>query len=310
MKTFNIFNMFTFVSLPILDHTGLSRCFSLRTLFLTSFVSQSISDELADKLAGLVAGPVPDELSAAQQKSYVTYTVSSLAGEIRNPAITLLEARNLLSAAGTTGLRTWEASLHLGSYLTTPSCVTPIAGKTVLELGAGTAYVSILCAKFLRAAHVTATDGAEEVVEDMSTNFYLNGLQDAAVINATDLKWGHALVGGEHEAWNAGRQVDVVLAADVTYDNTVLPSLVATMLDLVELFPGVDILLAATIRQERTFGTFMEMCRTAKFTVVEVDYPVTPLGEQRGPYYGDGTPIKICHITKGEAGNWNCMSAV
>jgi hypothetical protein len=81
-------------------------------------VFQEVSDDLMNCLSSLFASSVPPEAVSAQQKSYVTYTLSLLPLQDQaTPSITLLEARNLVAAFGTTGLRTWEAALHLGNYL-------------------------------------------------------------------------------------------------------------------------------------------------------------------------------------------------
>jgi protein-lysine N-methyltransferase EEF2KMT len=224
--------------------------------------------------------------------------LSSLSQENPQPTITLLEARSLLAATGTTGFRTWEACLHLGVYLCSPSCAVSIAKKNILELGAGTGYLSILCAKHLHAAHVTVTDGSETIVADLATNFFLNDLQDSPTIEAKELKWGQALLGGEESEWNQGRAVDIVLGADVTYDSKGIPALVATLLDLVEMFPAVKILIAATIRNEETFKTFLKVCGMNTFTIEEIDFPVMPRENQDGPFYWDEVPIKLCSIKR------------
>jgi protein-lysine N-methyltransferase EEF2KMT len=214
------------------------------------------------------------------------------------PTVTLLEARSLLAATGTTGFRTWEACLHLGAYLSSPSCAIPVANRNVLELGAGTGFLSILCAKHLNAAHVTVTDGSDIIVSDLPTNFYLNGLQDSSVIEAKELKWGQALLGGEQAEWNQGRPVDVILGADVTYDSAGIPSLVATLVDLVEMFPTVEILIAAAIRNEETFKVFAKVCGMNGFALDDIDFPVPPPENQEGPFYSDSIPIQLCIIKK------------
>jgi len=121
-------------------------------------------------LSSLLFKSIPPEATAVQQKSYVTYTLSALpviSGT--TPIITLLEARNLLTASGILGLRTWEAALYFGNYLSqNPSL---IEGKSILELGAGTGYVSILCSKYLGASHILATDGYVDRFFDFSQFF-------------------------------------------------------------------------------------------------------------------------------------------
>lgn len=150
---------------------------------------------------------------AAQQKQYVTYTLPEQT--LGSRTITTLEARAILASSGTTGLRTWEAALHLGTFISSPQGLSLVKNKNVLELGAGTGFVSMLCAKNLGARYVLATDGSGEVVEDMKANIYLNGLEGSALIDTTALKWGHALIDGFFDDGEAGRRFDIVLGADV-----------------------------------------------------------------------------------------------
>jgi hypothetical protein len=165
-------------------------------------------------------------------------------------------------------------------------------------LGAGTGYVSVLCAEHLKASHVLATDGSDDVVASLDTNFYLNGLQDASKIEGKELKWGQALVGGEYPEWNAGRPIDLVVGADVTYDGPAIFALASTFGDLFELHPKVQIIIAATVRNEKTFETFMESCIMAKYAVEEIEYGIPQAALQHGPFYSDQVPIQLCLITK------------
>lgn len=248
-------------------------------------------------LSLLFSSPAPSDAVAAQEKSYVTYTLSSLPrGPNGEPTITLFEARNLLAGAGTTGLRTWEAAFHLGNYLCGHSEL--IRGKSVLELGAGTGYISILCAKHLGASHVLATDGSDDVVSGLATNFYLNGLQDSSLIEGKELKWGQALMGGEHPKWNAGRPVDLVLGTDLTYNPALIPALVFTFGELFDLYPNVTILISATIRNPETFQGFQEMCGKHKYLVEEIDFENIMKKGQNGPFYSDEFPFQLCMIRK------------
>lgn len=270
----------------------------------------------------LMAQPMPEEMAAVQQKSYVTYTLSLLdededelsSSRDRPAQITMLESRNLIAAGGTTGLRTWEAALHLGQWLCSRTTVvdnekddndnnttdnTVIRNKRVLELGAGTGYLSVLCAKYLHAAQVIASDGSDDVVMALPDNFYLNGLQESDRIRAMDLKWGHALLGTEEAEWNGGQPVDVVLGADITYDKSVIPSLVSTVAALFGKFPALVVVIAATERNRETFESFLQVCQKRRFVVDEVDnFPVPTRGEQRGPFYSDSVPIRICRISR------------
>ncbi|KAH6656140.1 FAM86A [Truncatella angustata] len=258
-----------------------------------------VSDDLMGRFSEFLASPLPSEADAAQQKSYVTYYLSLLSGVDQveshaSPDITLLESRSLISASGTTGLRTWEAALHLGQYLSRNP--TLIKGKGVLELGAGTGYISILCAKYLSPRQVIASDGSDDVVANLPENFFVNGLQGSGIITAMDLKWGYALVGTEEAAWNGGKPIDVVLGADVTYDESVIPSLVGVIGELFDLYPAVKILIAATERNRKTYEAFLRVCEQRGFKVREIEFDLPQRQSQTGPFYNDQVPIRICEI--------------
>jgi predicted nicotinamide N-methyase len=251
-------------------------------------------------LSSLLVSPLPSEATSAQQKSYVTYTLSSLASSSQDaPTISLLEARNLVAASGTTGLRTWEASLHLGEYLCAQA-ESLVKAKSILELGAGTGYISVLCARHLGASHVIATDGSEDVVDSLSTNFFLSGFQDTSIIEGKELKWGHALMGGEDAQWNLGRHLDLVLGADLTYDGSAIAALVSTFGDLFDLYRNVKILIAATVRNPTTFESFVEVCRMNKYAVEQINFGIKPAELQQGPFYSDRVPIQLCLITRSQ----------
>jgi predicted nicotinamide N-methyase len=261
---------------------------------------QGLSDNLMNQLTSLLASSLPSEVTSAQQKSYVTYTlphVSTPASPAEHaPTLTLHESRFIFASSGTTGLRTWESSLHLGNHLLhNPSL---IASKSILELGAGTGYVSLLCAKYLHASHVIATDISPEVISSIETNIYLNDLQDTSLIAAKPLAWGHPLLGTESESWNDGLKIDIVLGADLTYDSNGIPALVATFLDLFSLFPEVKVLIAAPIRNENTFDIFSRRCNMMGFGVREVEFPMLETERHDGPFYSDMVPIKLCFIEK------------
>lgn len=247
-------------------------------------------------LSDLLSHPLPAETTAAQQRCYVTYHLSLLQTEptVPDPQISLLESRSLISASGTTGLRTWEAALHLGQYL----CVKPslVKKKRILELGTGTGYLAVLCAKYLGSDHVIASDGSEEVISKLPDSLFLNELQGSDKVSAMELKWGHALVGTEEQAWNGGRKLDMVLGADITYDVSVIPALVATLEELAGLFPGVSILIAATERNKATFGSFLNVCAKRGFALSHESFPVPSRSEQNGPFYNDESPIHICQL--------------
>ncbi|KFY85310.1 hypothetical protein V500_08522 [Pseudogymnoascus sp. VKM F-4518 (FW-2643)] len=266
---------------------------------------ESISDDLMNSFASLLTTTIPPEAIAAQEKSYVTYTLSNLLpppssspSSIAPPTITILESRNLLGGTGTTGFRTWEASLQLSDFLCSSSCPPDLAlrGKSVLELGSGTGYLSICCSKYLGAAHVTATDGFDTVMTDLGTNLFINDLQDSALVSTRELKWGHALLGNEDAVFLEHRSPDTIIGADVTYDAAALPSLVATLRDLLDLFPKAQVVIASTVRNEETYGKFLGLCAKYRFTLEHLPWKATAPEMQQGPFYETNMPVRICRI--------------
>lgn len=243
-----------------------------------------------------LAEPLPDAFEYAQRKSYVSYTLSCLQPATPNATITFLENRCILGGFGTTGLRTWEAALHMGQFL----CQNPhlVAQKRVLELGAGTGYLSILCANYLESAHVIATDGSEDVVAALPENFFLNGLQDSSSIQPMELKWGHALLGTEDSRWNEGRPLDVIIGADITYDQSVIPWLVSTLEELFDLYPAVEVYISVARRSQATLDKFIKFCEIRKILPTNLDYPLVSISEQQGPFYTDTVDYLIYKLTK------------
>jgi predicted nicotinamide N-methyase len=139
----------------------------------------------------------------------VTYSFPAIA---EDAFVTLLELRSVISASGTTGLRTWEASMHLANYLASPDGSELVHDKRVLELGAGSGLVSILCAKYLQPQSIEASDGSQEIVDALEDNIFLNKLQENHIPKAKLLRWGTAFEPGED---GETAVFDVVLGADL-----------------------------------------------------------------------------------------------
>lgn len=273
-----------------------------QSVYIVANNEKGVSDDLMSALSLFLANPLPSEATSAQQKSYVTYHLSELCqGNSSDPTphaprITLLENHSLISGSGTTGLRTWEAALHLGSYLCQNRHI--VKDKRVLELGAGTGYLSVLCANFLGSQHVIASDGSDDVINNLPDNLFLNDLQDSTLVMPMDVKWGHALMGTEEEKWNGGRPIDVVLGADITYDKSVIAALIGTLLEVFDLHPHVEVFISATQRNEKTFQAFLDQCQASGLAVEVLQFPIPKRQDQQGPFYNDNVAIHICKVSK------------
>jgi predicted nicotinamide N-methyase len=173
-------------------------------------------------MSSLLFSSVPSEADAAQQKAFVTYAFPHQSNDdsiSHDRTVTLLEARSVISSSGTTGLRTWEAALLLGSYLSSADGQASIRGRRVFELGAGTGMLSILSAKHLEISDIVATDGDEAVVDTIKTNSFLNGLDGAdsprCVVRTAALKWGRPVDATTFQEDYGMELPDVLLGADV-----------------------------------------------------------------------------------------------
>lgn len=162
-------------------------------------------------------------------------------------SITLRETPRVLTSHGTTGHRTWEAALALGDHLLSHDRM--LKDARVLELGAGTGFLSVLCAK-LGAAAVTATDGSDRMVELLKRNVEMNNVQDT--VSCEQLWFGT-------QSDIEERQFDLILGADITYDEAVVGALVDTLARLLGSQPECSALIFATVRQEATY-----VCNTSR----------------------------------------------
>lgn len=166
----------------------------------------------------LLITPKPTAIQQAQQLSQIKYTAPT---PNTTPARTIItcESRGVILAGGTTGNRTWEAALHLGTYLSTESGESLVRGKRVIELGAGTGFLSLFCAKYLGAS-VVATDREQFLIDNMKTCVDLNSEHTHANANPSSSgkipmyagiwDWGTKL-----EGEGIGDEFDVAIGADL-----------------------------------------------------------------------------------------------
>jgi len=202
--------------------------------------------------------------------------------------IYLLEQPSLLVGGGTTGFRTWEASFLLSEWILAQG---DIKGKRILELGSGTGLVGIIAAKL--GAKVTMTDGSEAVIERLQDNAGRNGL----AIETKALWWGE-----DDQLLN--REWDLIVGADITYDEEVCGSLAQTYAAVVN--RGTAAILAATVRNEQTLKAFRKQSGKAFFFLtlfVTVESRGLRLEELARPqakskvFFGHSTfPVKLLRI--------------
>jgi hypothetical protein len=173
----------------------------------------------------LVSQPKPSALQQAQQLSLVKYTAPTYsAGTCPERTVTTSESRGLILSAGTTGNRTWEAALHLGSFLTSEAGEALVRGKRVIELGAGTGFLSLVCARHLGVHSVVVTDREPALIDNIRgcVKHNLNGRESIPIYPAV-WEWGNPLakegnlagLGSDEGEEGTGLRFDVALGADL-----------------------------------------------------------------------------------------------
>jgi predicted nicotinamide N-methyase len=145
---------------------------------IASNLQQEINDDLMECWTELVAQPKQSAVQQAQQLSFIKYTApaetetETETGSITQDAniersVITSESRGLILSAGTTGFRTWEAALHLGSFLASEAGEAIVRNKRVIELGAGTGFLSLVCARYLGVRSVVVTDREPALIDNM-----------------------------------------------------------------------------------------------------------------------------------------------
>lgn len=185
--------------------------------------------------------------------------------DMRKPekSIEILEKPNVISAWGHTSHRTWEAGLHLACHLKDLEISRHIIGKRVLELGSGTGLLSLLCVS-MGAEHVLSTDGDDEALTRQRKSIQRNASdlpRATSVIDVQRLMWGstiNSLLSREQSAMKTC--FDTLLATDLTYEPRVIPDLLKTLKDVLNVSPSVTVIMSITIRQESSFEYFKQMC--------------------------------------------------
>jgi hypothetical protein len=127
------------------------------------------------------------------------------------------------------GQKLWCGSLSVAEYLLRHR--EWVVGSTVVELGAGTGVVSMLC-KRLGATSVVLTDNDPRSIQHMQDDCKVNGIVEGALVESLD--WFN-FQGGEQvwRAWGAGTGGSRrVVAGDVLYKRQLLQPFFSTVRQL------------------------------------------------------------------------------
>ena len=134
--------------------------------------------------------------------------------------------RELGQTLDSTGLTIWRAADHLCEYVAANREM--FRNKKVLELGCGLGVVAILLNKLGVGARILATDGDEKALALLQKNMHTNSCDDH--LSAEKLWWSEdpAELESFVRSYCEGQRFDVILAADVIYDESAVLPLAAT----------------------------------------------------------------------------------
>lgn len=293
---------------------------------------QAFSDHLFQRYTELCTEPDRvSDIEAAQQKELLSYMIPYTHPGAHRITLYIEEKPKLLSGSGTTGFRTWPAALHLGTYLADPANHNLVIGKRILDLGAGTGLVSLLCT-WLGAETVLATDREEEIIEAIYNNIHhnqplmgnrtprmdteiLDWNSHASLVRCLELQHlsvreappnnnqDNINVSGPEALQHLQHQdsiknapaVDLILGADIIYDPSVFHGLVATIITLLtaRADPPPRCIIAVTVRNLATIAAFRDICERMNLHVRDIEYECKPHERQEGMYHRHGPDQRI-----------------
>ncbi|KAG4095033.1 S-adenosyl-L-methionine-dependent methyltransferase [Neocallimastix lanati (nom. inval.)] len=174
----------------------------------------------------------------------------------------LLEDKSMISK-GTTGLRTWEASLRLAEYFIQNP--TLCQNKNIIELGSGIGLLSLICAK-LGAKSVLATDVNPEVIERLKENIKSNQPtleeENLAIPKVEKLDWNENELDMNHY-----QDIDLIICADVIYNPENIEPLVNILSIFLKAIPSITIILCNPLRQQSTYDLFLQQLSQHNITI-------------------------------------------
>ncbi|KKZ67719.1 hypothetical protein EMCG_06586 [[Emmonsia] crescens] len=261
---------------------------------ISNFEEDEILDDLMRSYTDLISLPRLSPVEEAQISSYVRYAAPrgrDSRGSHNDQFVITSENRNLIIASGTTGFRTWEAALHLGTYLSTPEGRSLIEGKNIVELGSGTGFLAMYCLKCLGARSVTATDRDPALISSIKDCAMWNDLS-CTRINANIWEWGTPF----QPDWLSSlgktyQSFDVALGADLIYDLDLVHLLFSTLRELFDKHRIKVFIMSAVHRNPETFNAFLKACETSGLNSRRVDFESPPLESQGGLYHRTDVPI-------------------
>ncbi|KAG1702479.1 hypothetical protein DVH05_009429 [Phytophthora capsici] len=286
--------MQTVVNDPVCDQFAPLRKYTYR--FLKAFVAEieavhaDVDDGLVEALMDFVLNAkLSDDALNAEVMHHVSYTVPT-----RDSSVVV--TCRVASVFNEVGLKLWEAGWLLAEYVLAHK--SEFRGRKVLELGAGVGFTGLVLACVCRSSRVVLTDYAPNVMQNLRYNVEINSSKFLCPVQVQTLDW---------ETWQPNEddeRPDVLLAGDCVYDVGAFPP----MMHVLQSFLGDEegtarhpkrvAIFAATIRNQKTFQTFLD--QLAEHSIDYVDITTASLekmGKQIFPY-PNRDQIRLCRLSR------------
>ncbi|KAL3269942.1 hypothetical protein HHI36_008998 [Cryptolaemus montrouzieri] len=235
-----------------------------------------VGDAVYNAFGRLVALPVDSSFY------YVHYPIKFKESESL-PLIILKENINIISE-GTTGLRTWQASLALAEWALQNRVY--VEKKDILELGSGIGLTGLIVSLLTKSSKYILTDCHPSVLSvlrenvkfntetinkgksELSANDIFGTNLDSCEIEVRELSWEKTT----NDSCRTFGSVDCILAADVVYDSDLFDPLLNTLLAFFENGTK-EAIIAYTERNSDTLSNFWKVCGSKNLAV---DFLTTP----------------------------------
>ncbi|KAJ3601374.1 hypothetical protein NHX12_032343 [Muraenolepis orangiensis] len=201
----------------------------------------------------------------------------------------VLEESVALVSQGTTGLVTWEAALYLAEWALDNQ--ETFTSRSVLELGSGAGLTGMVVCGACSPSSYTFTDFHPNVLQRLRANLERNGLGEGGrVVSVEELDWGSVSEERLREI-----TADMVIAADVVYDPTIISGLVKLFSRILRCgSPGglPQVLICSTVRNPDTYSGFKRQLEEAG-----LGYDVISGGGRQVFLYNRASSIEIIQLT-------------
>ncbi|XP_028840873.1 protein-lysine N-methyltransferase EEF2KMT isoform X2 [Denticeps clupeoides] len=238
-----------------------------RRLFLQELIKkhEATAEEPLDELYDALSEVLGLEEETICYKSYLM-----LSGDV----VSLTESVAVISE-GTTGLVTWEAALYLTEWAIENQQV--FSRRNVLEFGSGVGLTGIALCRSCKPSKYVFSDCHHGVLKRLRENVHLNSSADGEIsgvsVHIEELDWESV---PEDKLPSIG--VDIVIAADVVYDPSIINCLVSLLSQILKCAgPGSppEVYIASTIRNPETYNSFKTQLTNAAVQHLVVPGPVT-----------------------------------